>query len=43
MQKFWSQVSQHLIQQLEKDWAYGIDMQLFGYTVNDFFKNIGID
>ena len=43
MQKFWSQVSHHLIKQLDEDWAYGIDMQLFGYSVNDFFKSIDID
>ena len=30
------------IEQLGEDWAYGLDMRLFGYSVQEYMEEIGL-
>ena len=30
------------IEQLGEDWAYGLDMKIFGYSVEEYMEGIGL-
>ena len=37
---FWCQVDQNLIELLPLPWAYGIDFQMFGYSVKQYLDSL---
>ena len=40
--QFWQQVSPGITLQLAEDWAYGVDMDVFGYNIDKYFEEIGM-
>ena len=39
---FWRQVSPKFILQLGEDWAYGLDLKVFDYSLEKYFQDIGL-
>ena len=42
MVRFWAQVDRSLLPLLDQDWAYGHDLRMFGYSVQDYLASLGI-
>ena len=42
MCRFWAQVDRSLLPLVDQDWAYGHDMRMFGYSVQDYLTSLGI-
>ena len=42
MCRFWAQVDRSLLPLLDETWAYGHDMRMFGYSVQDYLTSLGI-
>ena len=40
--QFWQQVSPGITLELAEDWAYGVDMDVFGYNIDKYFEQIGM-
>ena len=40
--QFWRQVSAGFTLQLGEDWAYGIDLDIFGYSLEKYFEDVGM-
>ena len=40
--QFWQQVSPGITLELAEDWAYGVDMDVFGYNIDKYFEEIGM-
>ena len=40
--QFWQQVSPGITLELAEDWAYGVDMEVFGYNIDKYFEEIGL-
>ena len=38
---FWKDVPANYIKELSEDWAYGFDLKLFGYSIDDYMEKIG--
>ena len=42
MSQFWRQVSPRYTWQLGEDWAYGVDLEVFDYSLEKYFDDIGM-
>ena len=42
LSQFWRQVSPKYILQLGEDWAYGMDLKVFDYSLERYFQDIGM-
>ena len=40
--QFWQQVSPGITLELAEAWAYGVDMEVFGYNIDKYFEEIGL-
>ena len=40
--QFWSQVSPQFTWKLSESWAYGFDLEVFEYSIEEYFKAIGL-
>ena len=38
--KFWNEVSNDLIEELNRDWSYKHDLSMFGLSINEYLKSI---
>ena len=41
-QSFWSRVDPGLVSQLNKDWSYKRDFEMFNYSLLEYFDRLGI-
>lgn len=39
---FWRQVEPQWTEQLAEEWAYGIDLEVFDYSLQSYFEGIGM-
>ena len=39
---FWRQVDPQWTEQLAEEWAYGIDLEVFDYSLQSYFEGIGM-
>ena len=41
--EFWSQIDMKYINILQESFAYKYDLEMFGYSIHEYFRSIGIN